>query len=687
MKNKITKLFLALLGLVFIHSNAQEAGQPMPDYVRKATNIEFLNNFAREKQQAYDINYAKAVEIAKKEGKPISGEKDGKVFALAGYNEATGKLIYKSIFTNTTVNNNTYFNNTPTKSSLRTANAKPLQANGIIGTGMLVGVWDGGAGLANHLAFTGGRYIHKNSPNTNAHPIGIAHAAHVAGTVGAANFGDGTAKGFAYGATIHAYNGLQAYDLPPMTAAATALVNPMYVSNHSYGINYLKSPGVTSAIFGQYNSDARDYDLLANNAQYYTMVFAAGNDRGDAGIPQKAGGKDLLSQGGVSKNLVVVAATRGTEDFSGITGVTSVSSVGGVGPFIASYSNYGPTDDFRIKPDIAAKGGEAISGEQVISVGTANVGATEAMQGTSMAAPAVTGVFTMWQGYHQTLFGKYMKSASVRALMAHTAREAGPAAGPDFMFGWGLIDAAKGVEVMDQAQAQTALFREFELPQGSTFEYEFSYDGVNPLIATIAWNDPAGTVTSQADLNLKKLVNDLDLRLVNVDNDQVYFPWSLTQSWAIAPTANNISVRNVDNARDNIEKIEPQNAVAGNYKVVVTHKGTLSGVKQDYSLIISGAGGQMPNTDGSVSVEDLVLNGLKVYPNPVKDFLQISGDLPVLTGAQTQIFDMSGRKIKDVNLNFDSNTTQLNVSELNAGTYLLIISKNGAKQSYKFIKN
>src|SRR5690606_20800271 len=126
-----------------------------------------------------------------------------------------------------------------------------------------------------------------------------------------------------------------------------------------------------------------------------------------------------------------------------------------------------------------------------------------------MSSPAVTGVFALWQGYYNQVHSDYMKSASVRALMAHTAREAGPAAGPDFMFGWGLIDAEKGVDVIDQAVANTALFRELEILQNTTFTYEFPYDGVEPLVVTIAWNDPAGAVSTIADADIKKLVNDL----------------------------------------------------------------------------------------------------------------------------------------------------------------------------------
>lgn len=689
MKNKITKLSFVLL-LISGIAKAQEKMLPqdgMPDYVRKATNVEFLQQFSKEKAVEFENNYKKAVEIAKSKGQPISGEENGGSFALAGYDEETGALIYKTTHNAGAISTQVFFNNVPVGSSLQTANAKSLHARGIEGAGMIVGVWDGGAGLPNHLGFTVGRYQHKNNPNSGASQDGIEHGAHTSGTVAAGEFGNNYAKGFAYKAIVHAYNGINVNDIPVMSTAATASTNTIYVSNHSYGLDAVKymANGGNSSIFGQYNARARDYDVLANKAPYYTMVFSAGNDRNDSRVPAKAGGKDLLSQAGVSKNLVVVAATRGTEDFAGITGPTSVTSIGGVGPFISSYSSYGPTDDFRIKPDIAAKGGE-YGIDPVVSVGVSGIAATETMQGTSMAAPAVTGVFTLWQGYYKKVFDRYMKSAAVRALMAHTAREAGPAPGPDFMFGWGLIDAAKGVDVIDQAVAKTAIFQDIELKPNSTFKYDFAYDGKGPLIATIAWNDPAGIVSSLADVDLKKLVNDLDIRLVNTDSNTTYFPWSLVRDMKIGATSTNIAVRNVDNERDNIEKIEPQNASAGNYQIIVTHKGVLQGTEQEFTLVVSGAGGQMPLIGDGLSVEENVLKSLNIYPNPVDSNLNISGDLEKLSNTKAYIYDMNGKKIKDVTLNFNSTDVSIDASFLKTGTYILVLSKDNIQQSYKFVK-
>ncbi|HLU85755.1 MAG TPA: S8 family serine peptidase [Vicingaceae bacterium] len=655
MKNKITKLFLALLTLSFgANVNAQVEDQPMPDYVRKVTNVEFLNNFAKEKSLEFEQRYNKAVEIANKKGLPISGvDEKGNAFSLIGYEDETENLKYRKTF-----------NNQVTASSLQTANAKGLHLDGIIGTGMKVGVWDGGVGLVNHNAFTGGRYVIKDNGNgaSGLKAEGKEHAAHVSGTVAGAGFGDGTTMGFAYGAQVYAYNWFD--DLSEMATAAAATSNPIYTSNHSYGVP------VSNSVLGQYNQDARAIDLVAYNAPYYVSVWAAGNDRDD--INNKAGGKDLLANEGVAKNTVVVAATLGTENFSGITGSSSVS---GGNPFIASFSNFGPTDDFRIKPDIAAKG------VNVKSISNTGISSTTTMQGTSMAAPAVTGVFTLWQGYHKDVFNRYMTAASVRALMAHTARETGPAAGPDFMFGWGLIDAGKGKEIIDEANAETITFVEEELLQGTGHTYEFAYDGSKPLIATAAWTDPAGTATTATDSTVKKLVNDIDIRIINTDTNTEYFPWSLTKNWAIQPTATNIAVRNVDNDRDNIEKVELPNAIAGNYKVVVSHKGTLQNGKQAYSLIISGT-----NEKAILSTEKVIIENLKIYPNPTNAYLNISGDLQALSNASFQIFDISGKKIKDIALNFDSDNTTIDVSTLQTGTYILTISKGEVKQSYKFIK-
>jgi hypothetical protein len=56
------------------------------------------------------------------------------------------------------------------------------------------------------------------------------------------------------------------------------------------------------------------------------------------------GGFDMLTGSSVSKNVLVVAAVNAVATYNGPSSVV-----------MSSFSNYGPTDDGRIKPDISAK--------------------------------------------------------------------------------------------------------------------------------------------------------------------------------------------------------------------------------------------------------------------------------------------------------------------------------------------
>ena len=56
MKNKITKLFLAVLTIV-LGGSAHAQDQQMPAEVRAVTNVEYLAKLAKEKEAAYQKNY------------------------------------------------------------------------------------------------------------------------------------------------------------------------------------------------------------------------------------------------------------------------------------------------------------------------------------------------------------------------------------------------------------------------------------------------------------------------------------------------------------------------------------------------------------------------------------------------------------------------------------------------------
>ena len=657
MKNKITTLFF-VISLTSFGAFAQSGKDSQG--ILSNTNIERLNTLEKEITNKKGKEYKVAEERAIALNMPVSGVNEkGEAFHLMGLDDVTGELLYYSTS-----------NNTPTNSSLQTANAKPLQVLGITGKNVTTAVWDGGVASNNHVSLKG-RIIVKDNGNSGMTASGIDHAAHVTGTV-AANAQIVNAKGFATEATVWAYN----FGNDSGEMAAAAKLN-LLVSNHSYGLDSSKAGSVIPGIYGRYNTQSAEYDEIANAAPYYTMVFAAGNDRdpstnpGGVNYNPTKGGRDLLSQGGTSKNVVVVAATKGTEDFSGIATALSPTN------FLTKFSNWGPTDDFRIKPDIAAKGGD------VFSLSSSSITGTSTKSGTSMAAPAVTGVFVLWQQYFNQIFSQYMKSATVRAMMAHTAKEAGEAEGPDYKFGWGLIDADAGAQVMREKSQKMAVIAELSMGQSQSLNYDFEYDGNQPLIATIAWNDPAGSPLNTTNVNIASLVNDLDIKVVNLDTNAEYLPWALQHNWN--SSGSGIAARMV-NSRDNIERVNVPVRTAGNYRVVVSHKGTLKAGSQDFSIIISGSGVRMKDL-GTLSTEERAFTKLNLYPNPTVEVVNLEGDREELNGASIGIYNLNGAKVYEQHQLFDGvNSERIDVSQLQSGTYLLDIVNKDRRQVLKFIK-
>ncbi len=646
MKNKITKLFLVLMfsGFAANAQTAEERQQIIKDY-----DLEKLKSLEKQFNEKYKENYAKALKIAREKGLPIEGvDSEGRRFTLEGVIEGTDELkYYKSS------------NNTPTKSSIQTARVQHLHNGGnlvlnIEGQTMILGIWDAGAVYAGHNSLGVSRVTSKDGSSTIDD-----HASHVAGTM-AANNSISDIKGMAPQASL--WSNHWSNDKAEMTSQAS---QGLLVSNHSYGTDYdaagfKNNPGV----FGRYIQDARELDLLLFTADNYLPVIAAGNARGD-GYNTARAGADLMHGDAVSKNAVVVAAIEGITDYAQPSDAV-----------MSSFSQWGPTDDYRIKPDISAKG------VAVKSVGITNANATATQQGTSMAAPSVTGVFGLWQQYYKQLYPTKikMRAATVKALMAISADEAGTADGPDHRFGWGVINAKRGAEILRDSKGDDAktIVTEQVLNNGQTYEITFDTDGTQPLKAAIAWTDPAGNVVSSTDSSNPVLVNDLDLRIIR-PNDQEVLPWALNKSWS------NLFAAKADNNVDPVEVVEYKGvasgvAPAGTYTIRVTHKGTLTNGSQKFSLIVYGK-------TGDVSVENKTFDNLNVYPNPTNDVLNISADLASIANAKAQIFDMNGKKVYDnTDLFYNTNTASIDMSNLNTGVYVLKLTTDTVSQSIKVVK-
>lgn len=417
------------------------------------------------------------------------------------------------------------------------------------GEDMVLGVWDGGAT----------RILH---PLLNGHAVqadgatGFSdHATHVAGTmIGTGDVIGGAAKGMAPEAMLDCYD--WAADSGEMTNAAAA---GLLVSNHSYGANI---NNLDLWQLGYYDNSARGVDNITYNAPYYLQCWSAGNDR-QSGVNTGDGGYDYLTDRGNAKNNMVVAATFEVLNY---TGPGSVNMSG--------FSSWGPTDDGRIKPDISAKGVSMYS--SVGASGYANY------SGTSMASPNTAGSLILLQQHYNEINGNYMLASTLRGLALHTADEAGTSPGPDYRFGWGLLNIEKGAEVISSNGSESVIFEEEMFP-GDVYTFTVQADGSSDLMASITWTDPPGTSPEPGieDNPTPVLVNDMDIR-ISEDGGSTFYPWKLDPSNYSAPATTG------DNIVDNIEKIEIPGA-SGEYIIQVSHKmPSLVNGSQVVSLVVTG---------------------------------------------------------------------------------------------------
>lgn len=534
--------------------------------------------------------------------------------------------------------------------SVATIRANSLQPNGILGlnltgAGITAGVWDGGKVRGTHQELAGSKVSFGDGAISPS-----AHSTHVTGTI----VGTGIvprARGFAYQANAKTY--YWDSDVEEMTSFGG---EGYLVSNHSYG--YGISNSFPNERFGYYDQSSSDFDKISEVFPYYQIVVAAGNSRNSthSQIGAKAG-FDMLTGGAVSKNVIVVAAVNSVPNYTGAGSV-----------LMSSFSNYGPTDDGRIKPDISAKG------VGVYSCNGPNDDTYESLSGTSMAAPAITGLIVLLQQHYNNLNSSFMKAATVRGLLCHTADEAGGSTGPDYEYGWGLANGEQAAKLIS-ANGKTSLVVENSLGDRKVFTKEISISSARALNVSIAWTDPVkfGAVVTPIveDSRITNLVNNLDLKIID-QTGKVYYPWKLD------PNSLNIGATQAsDNDVDNIEKVSILNAPAGKYTIQVTHKGNLLGGAQDYTLIASGL------DDMTLATADLDKNNLiKVYPNPVQEIL--SFDLPdSFSPSDVVLYDMSGKIIRSFKYEDKNNVT---VGDLKSGVYIIKFISQEKSFETKFIK-
>jgi hypothetical protein len=510
-----------------------------------------------------------------------------------------------------------------------------------------IAVWDEGLVRPTHVELTG-RVTQADGSRTLSD-----HSTHVSGTMIAAGVNP-QAKGMSFGAQL-----LNAYDFDNDEAEmSAAAAKGLLISNHSYADiagwyfddsqnrwEFWGAPGDTvDNKFGLYDQDAQIWDSIAYNAPFYLIAKAGGNNRGETGpdvgqpywrmnasgtfvsgnrpsnISDNSGYNTIATYGN-SKNILTLGAVNPMPG-----GYTQASDV-----LLADFSSLGPSGDGRIKPDVVA------DGVNVLSSISSSDNAYDIFSGTSMATPATAGsAFLLQEYYQKKTSGTFMFSSTLKGLLIHTADEAGPTPGPDYAYGWGLINMQKAAAVITanfSDQSQQMIQSELN---GTTTTQTFTIraSGNMPVKATLCWTDPPAPGVSVpanshnfVDTSIK-LIDDLDLRITDSATGKVFMPWMLN------PAKPGAAATKGDNIRDNVEKVElGDSTIPGRtYYVKVSYKRGLSRGKQAYSLLISGSGGN-PSCDSrstgpGASLDRIAINK-DTITNPLntcRNYTDNSGD-------------------------------------------------------------
>ncbi|MGV3766914.1 MAG: S8 family serine peptidase [Chitinophagaceae bacterium] len=601
---------------------------------QEKTNVAALTRMKAAFADYEKASLSRALQLSKTKGWPVSSrDAAGNFIMLAGVDD-NGLPIYISSQSNV--------------ASAATVGTSQLWNGGLTGLNLSgsdasvrgkMGIWDEGMVRGTHVELTG-RVTQRDGASTPQN-----HSTHVTGTLMASGVNP-LAKGMAFG-----YQELQAYDFSSYQTEMASVAANLLISNHSYGQpagwqynstqnrwEFNAPNGATEDFkFGYYSADAQRWDELAYNAPNYLIVKSAGNNRSQNGpndgetywgydangnLVNKNGrpaglsdndGYDIISTYGTAKNILTIGAVDAIP--SGYYAPTDIR--------ISDFSSWGPTDDGRIKPDLVAVG------TNVLSSYATNDNAYSSISGTSMATPNVTGSLLLLQElYARRNSNAVMRSATVKGIALHTADEAGPSPGPDYIHGWGLLNMVKAAAVITNRNAGS-LIEQNSLTSGTPYTITVVASGKEPLVVSICWTDPKGEVTAGTPLNNRtsKLIHDLDLRVSM--NGTTYLPWRLN---VLAPSA---AATKADNNVDNFEKIEILNPIPGEtYTITVSNKGTLAQGPQAYSLIATGVNGTAycsSVSSGNGAILEQLVAGSLTYNAPnlttCVGYLNVAGSL------------------------------------------------------------
>ena len=452
-----------------------------------------------------------------------------------------------------------------------TANAFISELNG---SGITVAVAD--SGIDQDHGDMNGRITYVESMtwgDSSTEDRHSGHGTHVACTV----LGDGSRGGYA-GVAPKAELYFQAMEDDSSGQFSGASVDYMLRTAYNADVQIHTNSWGSQGDHGKYTTSAADVD--SRTSQYdqfwsydgFTVLYSAGND-GNTGLTPPA----------TAKNSIAVANHHNR---------------GGSAPdTIAQSSSKGPTDDGRIKPDLAAPGSWVRSCLSQDAQDTSGNSWKSSWyieySGTSMAAPNAAGASALVHEYLTEIAGRPSpQGALVKALLVLGAEDMGSRDIPNDNEGWGRINVANSL--VPGTDVGIFVDDRNSLRSGNSATYEFNLTRSNsPLKVVLAWSDYQGSSSSSNQLR-----NNLDLEVTAPDGTTSYLGNNF-QAGRSVPGGSADSI-------NNLEVVLVDSAISGVWTVKVSdvyHGGGRS--EQPYSIAVRGVNVNDLRSDPIVVLSDV----------------------------------------------------------------------------------
>lgn len=208
---------------------------------------------------------------------------------------------------------------------------------------------------------------------------------------------------------------------------------------------------------------------------------------------------EAINQIKAKGTLIIVAAGNNKEEAANFVPAScdGVMTVGAVGPYgyRASYSNY----SFEDKVDISAPGGDLTLGAGAGILSTVNSGKTvpesstyKPLQGTSMAAPHVSGVASLALALDPQISPELLMLSMIFGSRAFPSDSSCTTSYP--LCGWGVLDAYATLQVVDTLKPFSLIYEYYNVDLNHYFRTGSRSESLSVLSggAGAGWRDTKG---------------------------------------------------------------------------------------------------------------------------------------------------------------------------------------------------